>query len=99
MSIHNETGCGDHSCVLAKPKGVGTNGGCTCSQRILKMGVRKRDQRIKELETKVKYLCEALDSTDARYKSGDWLLLAESKNLLNEIEKFRERDQPLGDNQ
>jgi len=23
-------GCGDHGCVIAKPKGMGTNMGCTC---------------------------------------------------------------------
>ena len=25
-------GCGDHSCLIEKPEGMGTNGGCRCHQ-------------------------------------------------------------------
>ena len=27
-----ETGCGDHSCVIAKPEGMGTNDRCRCPE-------------------------------------------------------------------
>lgn len=32
-------GCGDHSCVVAKPNGMGTNGGCRCDGRELRRAV------------------------------------------------------------
>lgn len=31
--------CGDHSCVVAPTKGMGTNGGCRCDARNLQMAV------------------------------------------------------------
>lgn len=33
-------GCGDHSCVVAPPNGMGTNGGCRCDERDLRRAVR-----------------------------------------------------------
>jgi len=32
-------GCGDHSCIVAPPNGMGTNGGCRCSERDLRRAV------------------------------------------------------------
>lgn len=32
-------GCGDHSCVVAPPRGMGTNGGCRCDERDLRRAV------------------------------------------------------------
>lgn len=32
--------CGDHSCVVARTKGMGTNGGCRCDARNLRMAVQ-----------------------------------------------------------
>lgn len=32
-------GCGDHSCYVSKPTGMGTNGGCRCEPRELRRGV------------------------------------------------------------
>lgn len=32
-------GCGDHSCIVAPPKGMGTNGGCRCDHRDLRRAV------------------------------------------------------------
>lgn len=34
-------GCGDNSCVVAKPNGPGTNGGCNCSPIVLRAAVWK----------------------------------------------------------
>lgn len=28
-----ERGCGDHSCAIKKPTGMGTNGGCRCNPK------------------------------------------------------------------
>lgn len=33
-------GCGDHSCVVAPARGMGTNGGCMCDERKLRMAVQ-----------------------------------------------------------
>ena len=49
-------GCGDHSCLFARPKGPGTNGGCRCARepgrlahnvRVLR---RQRDELLEALE-------------------------------------------------
>lgn len=32
-------GCGDNSCVVRTPEGVGTNGGCRCEERELRRAV------------------------------------------------------------
>lgn len=40
-------GCGDHSCVVARPNGMGTNGGCRCDEHALRRAVitlRAREQ-------------------------------------------------------
>lgn len=55
-------GCGDHSCVVAKPKGMGTNGGCRCDERRLRHAVQvlraqvqmRRLSPIEDSETEVK---------------------------------------------
>jgi hypothetical protein len=31
----SEIGCGSHSCRIARPTGMGTNGPCTCWQRVV----------------------------------------------------------------
>jgi Fe-S cluster biogenesis protein NfuA len=33
-------GCGDNSCVVAIPAGMATNGGCSCSDRTLRMALQ-----------------------------------------------------------
>lgn len=43
-------GCGDHSCVIAPPKGMGTNGGCRCDERALRLGARQLRERVRVLE-------------------------------------------------
>lgn len=32
-------GCGDNSCVIQRPSGMGTNGGCCCDERTLRRAV------------------------------------------------------------
>lgn len=33
-------GCGDHSCIVAPTRGMGTNGGCRCDIRALRVAVQ-----------------------------------------------------------
>ena len=33
-------GCGDNSCEVARPQGVGTNGGCRCSNHVVRHALR-----------------------------------------------------------
>lgn len=30
----DDNGCGDNSCLVKKPTGMGTNGGCRCTQHV-----------------------------------------------------------------
>lgn len=32
-------GCGDNSCLIEKPRGMATNGGCRCEPRALRLAV------------------------------------------------------------
>ena len=38
-------GCSDHNCVVAPPRGMGTNGGCRCLPRELPLADRVRLRR------------------------------------------------------
>lgn len=44
-----ETGCGDNSCLIKKPKGMGTNGGCTCTRNVPRNDVLAVKRGISEL--------------------------------------------------
>lgn len=44
------TGCGDASCVVAKPTGQHTNGGCRCDERALRRAVQSLRARLAEVE-------------------------------------------------
>lgn len=53
-------GCGDNSCMLVKPRGMATNGGCRCGERDLRRAIQwyKRrtiflEETIKELRTEI----------------------------------------------
>ncbi len=35
-----QTGCGDHGCLIAKPAGMGTNGGCSCGRAALQIALQ-----------------------------------------------------------
>lgn len=43
-------GCGDHSCVIAKPGGMGTNGGCRCERVHLRRAVHVLRERLRAVE-------------------------------------------------
>ena len=36
-----EHGCGNHGCRIKNPTGQGTNGGCTCSPRVIDRRLRR----------------------------------------------------------
>lgn len=42
-------GCGNHGCVVAKPRGQGTNGGCHCLPRELPISDRIRLRRVLQI--------------------------------------------------
>jgi len=42
-------GCGNHGCVVAKPKGMGTNGPCRCLPRELPISDRIRLRRVLQI--------------------------------------------------
>ena len=46
-------GCGDHSCVVEKPKGQGTNGGCRCSPIALRRKIWEQEAEIKQYQSSV----------------------------------------------
>lgn len=42
-------GCGDNSCAVAPPQGIGTNGGCRCGERKLRAAVHTLKAEIDRL--------------------------------------------------
>lgn len=54
-------GCADHGCVFEKPKGMGTNGGCQCFDKIQ---MHPEDRR--RLREKIKALRDERDLERAR---------------------------------
>ena len=41
-------GCGDHSCIINKPEGQGTNGGCRCKPIYLRLRIQELEKELKE---------------------------------------------------
>lgn len=48
--------CQNNSCEIKKTRGMGTNGGCRCSERQLRRALRIAKKRIVELETEPPWL-------------------------------------------
>jgi hypothetical protein len=48
------TGCGDNSCIVARPKGQATNGGCRCEARELRYALIYYKRRSIFLEETIK---------------------------------------------
>lgn len=46
--LSEATGCSNHGCVIYKPKGMGTNGGCNCSASKLRAYVRDLKAKVVE---------------------------------------------------
>jgi hypothetical protein len=51
-------GCGDHSCVVKSATGMGTNGGCHCSERELRRALQWYKRRASFLEETITELVE-----------------------------------------
>ena len=47
-------GCNDSSCVIAKPTGMHTNGGCRCDARALRMMIMRLRTKIEKLKKQQK---------------------------------------------
>jgi len=54
-------GCSSHNCILEKPKGIGTNGGCSCLRDIPTNKRLKIQKAIQRLNTEIKELTDTLD--------------------------------------
>ena len=64
-------GCGDHSCLIATPKGQGTNGGCRCDDiRVFKIIVRRLKGEITQLREQ-QWNCPACGFTCERIHVED----------------------------
>jgi hypothetical protein len=71
----SELGCGDHGCVVQKPKGMGTNGGCRCFDNTklynlfvkYKYGHEKLERELTALRS------EQMTEAKAREVLGDWI--------------------------
>lgn len=49
-------GCGEHSCVISKPKGQGTNARCRCDAQTLRRAVLLLKNRVLELELEARIM-------------------------------------------
>lgn len=49
LVVQLEYGCGDHGCVIAKPKGQGTNGGCSCRPKDIRRCLLRLSESIDPL--------------------------------------------------
>jgi len=49
-------GCGDNSCLVEKPRGMATNGGCHCSERKLRWSVQWWKRRAAFLEETIRLM-------------------------------------------
>lgn len=61
------TGCGDNSCIVAKPSGMATNGGCQCSEMVLRRAVLELRARLTALEAQ---LVNALGKAESRAQAA-----------------------------
>lgn len=47
-----ETGCQDHGCLICKPTGQGTNGGCRCSPSKLRYRMQRMQGELNSLRSR-----------------------------------------------
>lgn len=66
-------GCGDNSCIVAKPTGMATNGGCRCDEQRLKRAVMAlRQMVISEGDRRAEDMRERCAAVSAQYaREGD----------------------------
>ena len=72
------TGCNDHSCIIQKPRGLGTNSGCRCPRW-------KAEMRIRQLSTALRRIVEIEDSHGMGV-IGWSEAMDDARKLLNEME-------------
>ena len=64
------TGCGDGSCVVAKPQGMRTNGGCQCDERTLRHALAWWKRRAQFLEETIRTMKMDSGSQLAEWTKG-----------------------------
>lgn len=79
------SGCADNSCLVAKPQGPGTNGGCRCEERKLRLALQWWRRRAEFLQITVQ------DGRDRDARAD--LLLDAATRLANAAEVLIEGDE------
>lgn len=49
----SDSGCGSHGCVVKKPIGAGTNGGCSCFEQVKRGDMLSVKRIVTELANRV----------------------------------------------
>ena len=49
-------GCGDHSCAVRAPQGMGSNGGCRCDERTLRRAVQWYRRKVHQMDAALREL-------------------------------------------
>lgn len=99
-------GCGNHSCIIRKPSGQGTNGGCTCIDRHMntkevrdvKAFIHWQKDRIADLKAKLSRKSMALADTEALLMGTEERLkkLRKILPIIEEIESDPDADGVFG---
>lgn len=78
-----QNGCGNHGCIIKKPSGMATNGGCTCSPRQISRYLRfiadavdRADPLWRDTKDCKTGLCEAEESQSEK------LFVTQNQNLI-----------------
>ena len=64
-----ESGCGDSSCEVARPRGMATNGGCCCDERTVRRALRWWKRRASFLDETVREQRDELAPMVAAYEA------------------------------
>jgi hypothetical protein len=74
----SDIGCGSHSCRIARPVGMGTNGPCTCWKRVLPL-----EREVKRLRGALRKI---MTDTTFNYEKDVQEMLHVAKEALGEDE-------------
>lgn len=93
MTRHNEErevlkGCGDSSCIVAKPSGMATNGGCRCEKPALRRAVltlRAQLHAAREAQDEQRATIERLERKLVQSTRGNEMALRELQAVIGAI--------------
>jgi hypothetical protein len=82
-------GCGDHSCAVAKPRGMGTNGHCRCDERTLRRALRRERAAKVDIVGAAREMLDAIEEDEAYSTSeSQKRFRAAAKSLAAELAKL-----------